>query len=204
VRFPAELALASRNPGKITEILEICREWPVRWILATDPGLDRWPDVEETGQTYVENALLKARAVAESVGVPAVADDSGIEVDALGGGPGPRSARFAGPGASDEQNLGLLIERVADVPPGDRAARYRCVAACAWPDGREVWTEGTCEGRLVAERRGSGGFGYDPIFVPAEADGRTMAELSPEEKNAISHRGRALRALGVVLGDTPS
>jgi XTP/dITP diphosphohydrolase len=136
------------------------------------------------------------------VGVPAIADDSGIEVDALGGEPGPRSARFAGPGASDEQNLSLLIGRITEVPPGDRTARYRCVAACAWPDGREVWTEGTCEGRLVLERRGSGGFGYDPIFVPAEADGRTMAELSAEEKNAISHRGRALRALGEILGSS--
>jgi XTP/dITP diphosphohydrolase len=203
VGFSAELALASRNPGKIREVLEICRDWPVRWMLATDPGLDPWPEVEETGQSYLENALLKARAVAAVLGVPAVADDSGIEVDALGGEPGPRSARFAGPGASDRQNLSLLIERITEVPPEDRTARYRCVAACAWPDGREVWTEGTCEGRLVLERRGSGGFGYDPIFVPVEAGGRTMAELTAEEKHAISHRGRALRALGAILAEMP-
>jgi XTP/dITP diphosphohydrolase len=202
VGFPRELALATKNPGKIREILEVCSDWPVAWTLST-AAPSPWPDVEETGETYLENALLKARAVASALGIPAVADDSGIEVDALGGAPGPRSARFAGPEASDEQNLGLLIERVTEVPPEERTARYRCVAACAWPDGREVWSEGACEGRLLPERRGSGGFGYDPIFVPDETPGRTMAEVSPPEKNAISHRGRALRALGDILASTP-
>jgi XTP/dITP diphosphohydrolase len=202
VGFPQQLALATRNPGKIREILEICADWPVEWILAADHA-DEWPEVEETGETYLENALLKARAVAAAVGVPAVADDSGIEVDALDGGPGPRSARFAGPTVTDEENLRLLIERVRDVPEEGRTARYRCVAACAWPDGREVWAEGVCEGRLIVEPTGSGGFGYDPVFVPDESPGRTMAQLSSDEKNAISHRGRALRALGEILAATP-
>jgi XTP/dITP diphosphohydrolase len=202
VGFPPQLALATKNPGKIREILDICADWPVRWLLATDPAADGWPEVEETGQTYLDNALLKARAVAAVAGVPAVADDSGIEVDPLGGEPGPRSARFAGPTASDHDNLRLLVDRIRDVAPEDRTARYRCVAACAWPDGREVWAEGECEGRLILEPRGSGGFGYDPIFVAEGEERRTMAQLSGEEKNAISHRGRALRTLGDILAST--
>jgi XTP/dITP diphosphohydrolase len=200
--FPPEVALATRNPGKITEILRICSDWPVRWRLGRMDGssdADRsWPDVEETGQTYLENAELKARAVAQALGIPAIADDSGIEVDGLGGAPGPHSARFAGSGATDRQNLDLLIERLAPVSPKVRTARYRCVAICAWPDGRHVTAEAVCEGRLTLDPRGSGGFGYDPIFVPTGEE-RTMAELTPEEKDAISHRGKALRALGEIL-----
>ena len=199
--FPPELALATKNPGKIREILEICRDWPVKWRTAMEVA--EWPQVEEPGRTYVENALIKARAMAEATGLPAVADDSGIEVDALGGEPGPRSARFAGPHATDPQNLRLLIEGISDVPDTLRTARYRCVAACAWPEGSEVWAEGVCEGRLILEPRGSGGFGYDPIFVPLDQPHRTMAELPPEEKNAISHRGRALRSLGERLRADP-
>ena len=207
--FPSELALATRNEGKIREILQICADWPVRWALAreVEDGPEHrvafWPDVEETGQTYLENALLKARAAARAAGVPAVADDSGIEVDVLGGEPGPRSARFAGLHATDPRNLRLLIERISDVPYSLRTARYRCVAACAWPDGPEVWAEGLCEGRLILEPRGSGGFGYDPIFVPRAEPHRTMAELPAEEKNAISHRGRALRSLADRLRADP-
>jgi len=198
VAFPPELAMATKNPGKIREILEICHDWPVAWLIHGRDG-HVWPDVEETGQTYVENALLKARAVAAVAGAPGVADDSGIEVDLLGSDPGPRSARFAGDQASDRDNLQLLIARVAPAPPSARSARYRCIAACAWPDGREVWAEGTVDGSLILEPRGAGGFGYDPIFVPDGHPGRTMAELSPEEKNAISHRGRAFRALSELL-----
>jgi XTP/dITP diphosphohydrolase len=203
VGVPPELALATKNPGKIREILEICGDWPVRWIVAGDSTATAWPDVEETGETYLDNALLKARAVAAAVGLPAVADDSGIEVDALEGAPGPRSARFAGGMATDRENLELLIRKMDEVPPEERTAKYRCVAACAWPDGREVWAEGECEGRLILEPRGSGGFGYDPIFVPEGEDRRTMSELSADEKNAVSHRGRALRALGDILASTP-
>jgi XTP/dITP diphosphohydrolase len=205
--FPTELALATRNPGKIREIQEICAGWPVRWRLAEglngrSDGPASWPDVEESGETYLDNARLKAHAVAEALGVPAVADDSGIEVDALGGEPGPRSARFAGPNATDRENLDLLIQKIRPVAPDARTSRYRCVAVCAWPDGRSAWAEGACEGWLILEPRGTGGFGYDPIFVP-EGESRTMAELSAEEKNAISHRGKALRALGEILARSP-
>jgi XTP/dITP diphosphohydrolase len=196
--FPRQFAVASRNPGKIREIRQICADWPVEWITA-DEDSRPWPVVEETGQTYLDNALLKARAVAGVLGIPVVADDSGIEVDALGGGPGPRSARYAGEGASDETNLKELIRAVAGVPAAGRTARYRCVALAAWPDGRHVEAEATCEGTLISKPRGTGGFGYDPIFVPAGWDD-TMAELSAEEKDRISHRGRAFRALGELIG----
>jgi XTP/dITP diphosphohydrolase len=192
VTFPPRLALATRNPGKVLEIREICAGWPVEWVT------DQAPPVEETGQTFLENAVAKARAAVEAFGVPSLADDSGIEVDALEGVPGVLSARFAGQGASDQDNLDLLIERIRDVDPGDRTARYRCVAVCAFPGGGEVWAEGVCEGTLITEPRGSGGFGYDPVFVPV-GEARTMAELPSHEKNAISHRGRAFRALGELL-----
>jgi XTP/dITP diphosphohydrolase len=194
VSFPDRLALASRNQGKVREILAICRDWPVEWLTADE----RWPQVDETGATYLENAVLKARAVAERVGEAAVADDSGIEVDALGGAPGPRSARFAGEGAGDEANLRALVKAISGVPASGRTARYRCVAVLAWPGGAEIWAEGTCDGLLETRPRGAGGFGYDPIFVPAGWD-RTMAELAPDEKDRISHRGRAFRALAEVL-----
>jgi XTP/dITP diphosphohydrolase len=189
--FPDRLVLATRNAGKVREILRICADWPVTWITHRDVS---WPEVEETGHDYVENALLKARAVAEATSEPALADDSGIEVDALGGAPGPRSARLSGEGATDEANLRALLRAVAGVPRAGRTARYRAVAGVAWPGGSEAWAEGTCEGMLRSRPAGSGGFGYDPIFEPAGWD-RTMAELSPEEKDRISHRGRALRAL---------
>jgi XTP/dITP diphosphohydrolase len=197
VPFPPRLAIASRNAHKLREIREICADWPVWWVTAErDPS--RWPDVEEPHETYLGNALEKARAVAAALGLPAVADDSGIEVDALGGAPGPRSARYAGESAADEDNLRALLDAVRDVAERDRAARYRCVAAVAWPDGREAHAEGACEGRLALEPRGSGGFGYDPIFVPEGLD-VTMAELPPDRKHGISHRGRAFRALGAEL-----
>jgi XTP/dITP diphosphohydrolase len=202
VSFPDRIAIASRNTGKIREILTICSEWPVEWITAEGRGSE-WPEVEEDGPSYLDNALLKARAVARSLGAPAVADDSGIEVDALGGAPGPRSARFAGEDATDEQNLKMLIRSVAGVPASGRTARYRCVAAVVWPDGRELWVEGVCEGTLIAKPRGNNGFGYDPIFVPAGWEG-TMAELAPQEKDRISHRGRAFRALCELLAQAPT
>jgi XTP/dITP diphosphohydrolase len=194
VTFPERLAIASRNTGKIREILAICSDWPVEWLTADE----RWPDVEETGSTYLENALLKARGVAQALGVPAVADDSGIEVDALGGAPGPRSARYAGEDATDELNLRTLIRAIAGIPPSGRSARYRCLAAVAWPDGSDLSAEATCEGLLETRPRGTGGFGYDPIFVPAGWD-RTMAELEPAEKDRISHRGKAFRGLAERL-----
>ncbi len=196
--FPHRLVIATRNAGKIREILEICADWPVEWVTAETAS---WPDVEETGEGYLDNALLKARAAAKAREVPAIADDSGIEVDALGGAPGPRSARFAGEDATDVENLRLLIERVRLMPSDARSARYRCVAACAWPAGSDVWAEDTCEGNLIVEPRGTGGFGYDPVFVPDGYD-RTMAELSPEEKHRISHRGKAFRSLKSLIERT--
>jgi XTP/dITP diphosphohydrolase len=192
-QLPQRIVLATRNPHKVEEITRICADWPVEWV--TDLEI---PDVEETGSTYLENALLKAREVAGATGMPALADDSGIEVDALGGAPGPRSARYAGEDASDEKNLRSLLRAAAGVPGGGRTARYRAVAAIAWPDGSEVHAEASCEGMLETRPRGDGGFGYDPIFVPLGSE-RTMAELSPEEKDRISHRGGALRALREAL-----
>jgi XTP/dITP diphosphohydrolase len=197
VPFPERLAIASKNPHKLRELGRICRDWSVEWLTVQNhPG--PWPDVDEPHDTYLHNALEKARAVAGVLGVPAIADDSGIEVDALDGGPGPRSARFAGEEASDADNLAKLIGLVADMEPDTRTARYRCVAAIAWPDGRTMHAEGTCEGTLIRQPRGDRGFGYDPVFVP-QGERRTMAELGDEEKDAISHRGRAFRALAELL-----
>jgi XTP/dITP diphosphohydrolase len=197
VPFPERLAIASKNPHKLRELGRICRDWPVEWLtVENDSG--PWPDVDEPHDTYLHNALEKARAVADLLGVAAIADDSGIEVDALDGGPGPRSARFAGEEASDADNLAKLIALVAGVEPGARTARYRCVAAIAWPEGRTMHADGTCEGTLITQPRGERGFGYDPVFVP-QGEHRTMAELGDEEKDAISHRGRAFRALAGLL-----
>lgn len=195
--FPERLAIASRNRHKLREILTICADWPVEWLtVETHDG--PWPDVEEPHDTYLRNALEKAHAVATALGVPAVADDSGLEVDALGGGPGPRSARYAGEGAADADNRRRLLGALKGIPGAGRSARFRCIAAVAWPDGREVHAEGVCEGVLGGKERGGGGFGYDPLFVPEGGD-RTMAELEPAEKDRISHRGRAFRALRELL-----
>jgi XTP/dITP diphosphohydrolase len=199
VAFPERLAIASRNPHKLRELGRICADWPVEWITVENHDPSSFPDVEETGATYLDNALLKATRVAEALDVPAIADDSGIEVDALGGGPGHRSARYAGDRATDEQNLDALLSALRGVPAGGRTARYRCVAAIAWPDGRTSHAEGICEGTIVARKRGARGFGYDPVFVPAGWD-ETMAELTHEQKDRISHRGRAFRALAEMLG----
>lgn len=196
--FPERIAIASRNVHKLRELARICADWPTTWVSVQTDDPSRFPDVEETGDTYLENALLKARAVADALGIPAMADDSGIEVDALGGKPGPRSARYGGEQASDDDNLAALMQAVRGVPRGGRTARYRCVAAIAWPGGEELHAVGTCDGELVSKRQGERGFGYDPIFVPGGWD-KTMAELTDEQKDRISHRGRAFRALGELL-----
>jgi XTP/dITP diphosphohydrolase len=189
------LILATRNEHKLRELGEIL------------PGVDLHPlpsDVElppEDGDSFAANALIKARAACAATGEAAIADDSGIEAAALGGRPGVRSARYAGPAASDEENLTLLLHEVAEAG-GDRRAAYVCVIALVEPDGSGRTFEGRCEGRLIETPRGDGGFGYDPAFVPDDTrpdDERTMAELSPEEKNAISHRGRAGRRLAAAL-----
>ena len=200
---PPRIALATRNPHKLRELARICADWPTSWVSVENHDPAAFPDVEETGDTYLDNARLKAVAVAAALGLPALADDSGIEVDALGGKPGPRSARYAGEHASDEENLRALIQAVRGVPTAGRTARYRCVAALAWPEGRFAHVEGTCEGTLRRATAGSNGFGYDPIFEPVGRD-VTMAELADPEKDRISHRGRAFRALREALDRPPS
>jgi XTP/dITP diphosphohydrolase len=201
VAFPERLAIASKNPHKLRELGRICADWPVEWVTVENHD-GPWPDVEEPHETYLENAAQKALAVASALGVAAVADDSGLEVVGLGGGPGPRSARFAGEGASDEQNLAKLISAVEGLATRARRARYVCLAVIASPHDRILYASGLCEGTLVIERRGERGFGYDPIFVPDDTPGRTMAELADEEKDRISHRGDAFRALrGLVAAN---
>jgi XTP/dITP diphosphohydrolase len=192
-----ELVVASANQAKVDEIVEILSGLPLE--LRTRADFTDWPDVEETGSTYLENAYLKADAIRAHTGCAALADDSGIEVDALDGRPGPRSARLAGPDATDEANNVRLVSLLHGVPPERRTARYRCVVVVALPEGPPLVAEGTCEGTIALEPRGTGGFGYDPWFVPA-GQSRTMAELSPDEKHAISHRGKALRAMADRLG----
>jgi XTP/dITP diphosphohydrolase len=187
------LTVATRNRHKLDELREILPDWELHEL----PGELGSP--EETGETFVANALIKARAVHERLGGDVIADDSGIAARALGGRPGVRSARFAGEGAGDEENLARLIEELRDAE--DRAVAYVCVIALITAAGDEELFEGRCEGILAARPRGSGGFGYDPAFVPVEiGDGRTMAELAPAEKHAISHRGRAARLLAERLG----
>ena len=158
------------------------------------PDLE-WPDVDETGATLEANALLKARAAVEATGLPAIADDTGLEVDALNGGPGVHTARFAGPDASYADNISLLLAELENVE--DRSARFRTVVALVFPDGVDVVAEGAVEGLITKSSRGSGGFGYDPVF---EIGGVTLAEMSTAEKGRLSHRARAVRALARAVG----
>lgn len=195
------LLLATRNTKKLAELQRILDAalgaGSVKLLgLADVPPYD---DVPETGLTFVDNALIKARAGAAHTGLPTVADDSGLEVDVLNGMPGVFSARWSGRHGDDAANLQLLLAQISDVDDAHRGARFVCAAALVLPDGREFTVTGEMRGHLVREPRGTGGFGYDPIFV---AEGRTVtnAELSPEEKDAISHRGKALRALAKVIG----
>ncbi|MEV8632904.1 XTP/dITP diphosphatase [Streptosporangium sp. NPDC051023] len=194
------LVLATRNAGKITELRQILADASVPVEIV---GLEDFPeigDVPETGLTFAENALLKANAVARQSGLPAIADDSGLCVDALNGMPGIFSARWAGKHGDDEANLELLLAQVSDVPKEHRGAHFACVAALALPSGEERVAEGAMHGVIVEVPRGTNGFGYDPIFVP-EGEIRTTAELPAEEKNAISHRGRAFRALAPIIAE---
>ncbi|MFM8972215.1 MAG: RdgB/HAM1 family non-canonical purine NTP pyrophosphatase [Actinomycetota bacterium] len=158
-------------------------------------------DVAETGATLEANALIKARAVAAATGLLTLADDSGLEVDALDGAPGVRSARYAGEQSTDADNVARLLRDLAAVPAERRTARFAAVLVAREPDGREIVVRGEVEGRIAASPVGTGGFGYDPVFVPTEGDGRTFAQMSAEEKHAISHRGRALRALADRLAE---
>jgi XTP/dITP diphosphohydrolase len=185
------LVLATRNPGKVSELARILDGLDVELVGMDEAGLDA-PD--ETGTTFEENALLKARAAAQATGLPALADDSGLEVDGLGGAPGVDSAVYAGRHGDDEANLLRLLHEVSDLPEERRSARFVCVAALVAPDGREWTRTGVMEGRVVDAARGQGGFGYDPMFV-AEGETRTNAELPPEDKDNKSHRGAAFRAI---------
>jgi XTP/dITP diphosphohydrolase len=194
----AGFILATRNQKKLAELRRILEASRVE-VSVTDLGeCPDMPEVAETGATFTENALLKARAVVAHTGRPAVGEDSGLCVDALNGMPGVLSARWAGRHGDDEANLRLVLAQIADVPADRRGAHFAAVAALVLPSGREHVTEGTVSGRITDAPRGTNGFGYDPIFLPASSE-LTTAEMSPEAKDAISHRGRALRALAPVI-----
>jgi len=186
------LTVASKNPDKIKEIEEVLGSLGLVDEIVS--GLE-WNDVVETGSTLEENALLKARAVVEATGLPAIADDTGLEVEALGDGPGVHTARYAGPDATYADNISKMLSEMEGVE--ERGARFRTVVALVFPDGVAVAAEGALEGVITSAPRGVDGFGYDPIF---EVEGRTLAEMTPEEKNDLSHRARAIRALADKLG----
>jgi len=186
------LVVASKNQDKVGEIEAVLGEEGLVGEIVQ--GLD-WPDVDETGSSLEENALLKARAVMEAVGLPAIADDTGLEVSALNGRPGVETARYAGPDASYDDNVRRLLEELEGV--ADRTARFRTVVALVMPDGVELVAEGALDGVIAVEPRGSGGFGYDPVF---EVEGRTLSEMGVETKNQLSHRARALQTLAVMVG----
>ncbi|TVL89202.1 RdgB/HAM1 family non-canonical purine NTP pyrophosphatase [Streptomyces sp. SAJ15] len=192
------LILATRNAHKVTELRSILTGAGLDVELVGADAYPEIPDVKETGVTFAENALLKAHALAQATGLPAVADDSGLCVDVLGGAPGIFSARWAGRHGDDKANLDLLLAQLGDIAEEHRGAHFACAAALALPDGEERVVEGRLEGTLRHEPAGSGGFGYDPILQPL-GESRTCAELTPEEKNAISHRGKAFRALVPVV-----
>jgi XTP/dITP diphosphohydrolase len=187
------LLLASRNPGKLVELQRMLSAAGGVAVVGLN-DVPEFPEAPETGATFAENALAKGRDAVAATGLPAVADDSGLAVDALNGMPGVLSARWAGRHGDDVANLELLLAQLGDVPDERRGAAFVCAAALVLPDGTEIVEHGVWPGRIVRAPRGSGGFGYDPIFVP-DGEQRTSAELEPQEKDAASHRGRALRAL---------
>ena len=190
------VVLATRNAHKVGELRRILAPYDVELLSLDDVGVT--DEVAETGATFADNALLKAHAAAAASGLVAIADDSGLSVDALNGMPGVLSVYWAGRARDDAANLRLVLEQLEDVSDERRGAAFVCAAAAVTPDGRELVVEGRLEGRLLREPRGAAGFGYDPIFVP-DGDTRTTAEMAPEEKDAISHRGKAFRALAPKL-----
>lgn len=194
----SRLVLATANPHKVTELTRILAVGHVDVRVSSLAEFSGAPEVAETGATFAANALLKAHAIADFTGLPAVADDSGLCVDALNGMPGVLSARWSGRHGDDEANLRLLLAQLADVPDERRGAQFVCAAALVLPGGREHISEGVVTGRLIREARGQNGFGYDPIFVPDGAD-ITTAEMDPADKDRISHRGKALRGLAPVI-----
>ena len=222
--LPLPLALATRNVDKAREIVEVLVEYTdapmvafaidvrdltvgflldrpdgVAAAVAALPKLSAAPDVEESGATLHENARIKAAALAAAVGLTAIADDTGLEVDALDGAPGIRAARYAGPGATYADNVSKLVRELEGVYPALRSARFATVAIACRPDGREVAARGEVEGVIAAVPSGANGFGYDSVFVPTEGDGRTFAQMTAAEKHALSHRGRAFAALADAL-----
>jgi XTP/dITP diphosphohydrolase len=221
--LPLPLALATQNDDKAREIVEVfvaLTDVPLGAYRVDDAGfvlddplqlattvaalpvLSTPPDVEESGATLEANARIKASAVADALQILAVADDTGLEVDALDGAPGVYSARYAGPGATYADNVMKLLRELAGVGAPRRTARFATVALGRWPDGRELVARGEVEGEITLEPAGTSGFGYDPVFRPKEGDGRTFAEMTPAEKHAVSHRGRAFRALAEILTET--
>ena len=222
--LPMPLVLATGNVDKAREIIEVLvdhsglpivayaidvndatigflleRPEAIAAAVAALPELSSEPDVEETGTTLDENARIKATALAAALSLPAVADDTGLEVDAINGAPGVYAARYAGPDATYADNVAKLLRELEGVYPALRTARFATVAVTCWPDGREVATRGEVEGVIAAAPSGENGFGYDPVFVPTEGDGRTFAQMTAAEKHAVSHRGRAFAALAETL-----
>lgn len=189
-----KFVLASHNKGKIQEVKQIWE--PMGFEIVPMP--EDFPEIEENGESFEENAMIKARAVSKALGLPAIADDSGLVVDALDGFPGIHSARWAGPDATAHDRNLLLLEKLLSVPEDQRGAEFVCVAACVFPDGKELAVRGQCRGTILSEEHGTGGFGYDPIFCVPKY-GCTFGELDPEVKNSISHRARAFTALGSAL-----
>jgi XTP/dITP diphosphohydrolase len=198
--WPRRLVFATGNRGKLREVTEILRPDGVV-VVGVDAVVPGWQVVED-GTTFAANARIKAEDLARRAGLPALGDDSGLEVAALGGRPGVRSARYAGEQATDAENVTLLLRELRDVPDHARTAAFRCALVLAWPDGGQVAADGRCDGWIAHVPRGDGGFGYDPVFVDP-ASGRTFAELPAEAKNAFSHRRRALDGLRRLLGSPP-
>ena len=190
------LLIATSNRGKLIELAELLGDVPFQLVSLADLGIDI--DVEETGQTFEDNAVLKAETYRDLSGMLTLADDSGLEVDALGGEPGVRSARYAGADATDSDRIRLLLSNLTNTPERSRTARFRCVIAIAAPDRQTRLYSGVCRGRIVCEARGDNGFGYDPVFLFPDL-GLTMAELSTEQKNTVSHRALAARKVATAL-----
>lgn len=194
-----DFLIATHNMKKRAELERILKPIGVRVLLAEEAGVEL-TDVEETGVTFEENAFLKADSGCKESGMPCIADDSGLAVDALDGAPGVYSARYAGEHGNDEKNNELLLKNLSDIPMDKRTARFVSTVCCCFPDGRHMTVRGECEGKIAFEPAGEGGFGYDPLFLPDEFPGKTMAQLTAEEKDSISHRGKALRLLAKKTG----
>lgn len=192
-----DFVLASKNKNKLTELRRILSPLGINVISEADSGIS-FPEVEEDGATFEENAMIKARSACMACSMPAIADDSGLCVDALGGAPGIYSARYADEGHNDDDNNEKLLAELEDVPDSERTARYVCAVCCCFPDGRTLTVRGECEGKIGYTYRGNGGFGYDPLFMLGSL---SFGELTAEQKDAVSHRGKALRDFAIQIKD---